>query len=1182
MIKKTKLFSFIIFCFIIVLLTSIFIISPVKVLANKTYDDTNKYWFSSDTVTESTNYGVNWKHILGTSNNGNQQVNMFSMKTDGENSKLVTWMVQNNNSTYIRKTLTEAAKDYEKNHPGWIVIAGINADQWFLKYGTGLGVDGSDKYVTQTYYPYGHNNENIFPVTAMGNSAAHYVGINNQGKLVSPSTIKGTFLSIYDSDNNIIKKIQIAGFNKTPLNNEVTIWSGYYDGGASVYKNMDVSSSNSLAIINNADVAHMNNTTAYADYKSSQAIDSFFGKGAITSNNLSSTSLGKGAFAIDTNNTEIKNLLNVGTYVKVEMEYQSDELNNCESITGYHAVQRENNIDHNVVGSYNTSSYPRSVFGIKDDGTYVLFTSDKGNGYGGLNGWEVNACLKEYGVTSAYQDDGGGSVTAIWRNENNEFDVVNTPRDGSARANLTHLFFVVKVSEYNINYNLDGGYFKYTSYEAMQTEFFNDFCTFNNKTFNKDNFFSGTYSASIQYALNFFNDSTMSKKWGWLLNYFNSARTSCSLKTITKDNNAELRGEIHGFLNNTKFEYQAAAYVNSSDYTNSNIKQKWLSFTDPDNPIPVSYNNIKGIDNLPFPKKDGYTFRGWYNNPNFSGSIVNKIPAGSSGDITLYAKWALTSSLEEYKVTYKLNGGVFTWDNETITPDKGVGIDTVSQLPNYFATDFYNYLQDNDLIESDIIYDEIKYYANCYESFSKKPISNIYSVYNLTKNNVRGSYDGYSQFYFNSISNNEANGGFFGTEPYKSKYQNLLIHIKQLTDIKYPTTTSSEQYKTCFGFALDSYFFGSAGLADTSTENYETYNYLRSVVCTPNISYNGIEMVNTSYLKETFLSDEVLILQAPFKAGHKFIGWYTDENFTNKVESISKSMTVYAKYESLETTAYSVKFYDGDGNIVSDQIVRAGADAFVPHIASKTTTAEFRYKFTGWDQEATNVTSDLIINGVYQEIKQQYTITFLVDGKTIQSTRYEYGETIVPPTNPVKENFVFVGWDQEFSIVTEGLKLNAIFKEKPVVHVVKFYVDGKLYQELTVEEGSNLTEYPIPTKIGYTFTEWDTNLSYISSDITTNAIFMKTIHHVKFYVDGKLYHEEFVEYGQSAKTPTPPTKEGYNFIGWNQDYSFINSDLEVHANFEVIINKGCNKNTFINLSLLVLALYLFRRKNLLK
>lgn len=39
------------------------------------------------------------------------------------------------------------------------------------------------------------------------------------------------------------------------------------------------------------------------------------------------------------------------------------------------------------------------------------------------------------------------------------------------------------------------------------------------------------------------------------------------------------------------------------------------------------------------PRRDGYVFRGWYDNPDFDGTVWNSIPKGTRGDITLYAKW---------------------------------------------------------------------------------------------------------------------------------------------------------------------------------------------------------------------------------------------------------------------------------------------------------------------------------------------------------------------------------------------------------------------------------------------------------------------------------------------------------------------------------------------------------------
>ena len=52
-------------------------------------------------------------------------------------------------------------------------------------------------------------------------------------------------------------------------------------------------------------------------------------------------------------------------------------------------------------------------------------------------------------------------------------------------------------------------------------------------------------------------------------------------------------------------------------------------------------------------EKEHYVFDGWYFDPDFEGEAVEKIEAGSVGDIELYAKY----SLFEYPIVYHLNGG---------------------------------------------------------------------------------------------------------------------------------------------------------------------------------------------------------------------------------------------------------------------------------------------------------------------------------------------------------------------------------------------------------------------------------------------------------------------------------------------------------------------------------------------
>ena len=40
------------------------------------------------------------------------------------------------------------------------------------------------------------------------------------------------------------------------------------------------------------------------------------------------------------------------------------------------------------------------------------------------------------------------------------------------------------------------------------------------------------------------------------------------------------------------------------------------------------------------PTRKGYSFKGWYTNAKFTGKAVTKIAKGSTGNKTLYAKWA--------------------------------------------------------------------------------------------------------------------------------------------------------------------------------------------------------------------------------------------------------------------------------------------------------------------------------------------------------------------------------------------------------------------------------------------------------------------------------------------------------------------------------------------------------------
>lgn len=77
------------------------------------------------------------------------------------------------------------------------------------------------------------------------------------------------------------------------------------------------------------------------------------------------------------------------------------------------------------------------------------------------------------------------------------------------------------------------------------------------------------------------------------------------------------------------------------------------------NTNPPSYTVKDATITLSDPVRSGYTFDGWYDNAEMSGSAIRTIPSGSSENKHLYAKWSIAT----YTITYILNGGTISVTN---------------------------------------------------------------------------------------------------------------------------------------------------------------------------------------------------------------------------------------------------------------------------------------------------------------------------------------------------------------------------------------------------------------------------------------------------------------------------------------------------------------------------------------
>ena len=102
-----------------------------------------------------------------------------------------------------------------------------------------------------------------------------------------------------------------------------------------------------------------------------------------------------------------------------------------------------------------------------------------------------------------------------------------------------------------------------------------------------------------------------------------------------------------------------AVWVKEWDYT---ITYELNGGTNaPENP--AGYNVETETITLKDPVKTGYTFDGWYKTEDFTGDAVIKIAQGSTGDITLYAKWIKVIVPE----TLKVEGGKCTLNGTEVT-----------------------------------------------------------------------------------------------------------------------------------------------------------------------------------------------------------------------------------------------------------------------------------------------------------------------------------------------------------------------------------------------------------------------------------------------------------------------------------------------------------------------------------
>ncbi len=275
-----------------------------------------------------------------------------------------------------------------------------------------------------------------------------------------------------------------------------------------------------------------------------------------------------------------------------------------------------------------------------------------------------------------------------------------------------------------------------------------------------------------------------------------------------------------------------------------------------------------------------------------------------------------------------------------------------------------------------------------------------------------------------------------------------------------------------------------------------------------------------------------------------------------------------------DSSAYSVVFLDGDGTFMEMQAVKEKEAAVAPQtVPEKTPTAQYYYTFTGWDTDFSDVRENLVVRPTFSEHLREYTVTFTdVSGEGILSKQtVTYGGAATAPEAPEMEGFLFAGWDREFDNITTDITVKPLYEEIPlppepeeVYYVVVFLgFDGRYISNQVVKEGESATEPQVPAVEEFKFIGWNVDFSAVNSDLVVRALFERLpaspdepVPEEKSYIvtfvdyDGKYLSSQIVKEGESAEDPKSPDRPGYEFIGWDSYTGSIYCDLTVKAIYE--------------------------------
>lgn len=290
--------------------------------------------------------------------------------------------------------------------------------------------------------------------------------------------------------------------------------------------------------------------------------------------------------------------------------------------------------------------------------------------------------------------------------------------------------------------------------------------------------------------------------------------------------------------------------------------------------------------------------------------------------------------------------------------------------------------------------------------------------------------------------------------------------------------------------------------------------------------------------------------QAPKRTGYIFSGWYTDRDCLNEFKTTimpEGHTRLYAKWVP-DLVRYTVEHYKKE---LDGRYVMVKTDRLWGYTGDLTNAAPERYAgFTAQQPNQQTIAPEGSTRiSIYYD-RNSYELKFVLDEDNDITMNMPYGSTIVPPSYPYKQGYIFAGWDMIVRSTMPDFALTYTARWVPktdTYYRVKHHtenLDGTF--ALVETEGKFGTTGKNTNATDKTFTGFTVKTPITQKTILPDGSTVVEIHYDRKshllswnfnggeVPAGATYTNGTVKYGTTLVMPTLK-RTGYAFDGWYKD-----------------------------------------------